>query len=739
MHLVIVKVYYFGIAESIIKNGFYIGDQKYVFFSASAGQIRTKKFVAVREDDLNQVWNTLTCGLSVEHINELGGVNINKYLAYLALCNSATDEWKSFNIDKCIVVNDFETCVDDIVDYIDDETYEITRTKMPVPIPHTDGCGMILPKLSKKNFMVRAPWVKGLLTPFPFDTFAKEHKQTKVRDIYGKEYDIIKDNIQVIFTKSQFKMWKYFDNWEEYRANFKLYGCSAGICNMEEDYIPNAKFNYQMLQTLHDLTDEELKEICSETNAKIKNLASDRNTMLKVFGATKQNTNKNAFQNCLMLYPELLQDPYTKETLRDLKKSIEKDARAGKIDIKGKYLFIIPDMYAFCEWLLLGIQEPEGLLKNKEVYAKPFPDATKLDCLRSPHLYMEHCVRWNVYGIRPELKKWFKTNGIYTSVHDNISKILMFDVDGDKSLVVSDETIIKAAERNIKNMDIVPLYYNMQKAGVTLINYHSMYEGMIAAYTGGNIGEISNSITKIWNSPAPDVEAIKILCLKNNETIDYAKTLYKSNTPPSWRKRLNSVKSKKTPCFFMYAKDKEEKQVELRGNSCVDRLYYIIKSPKFSFSKKSLGVFDYRVLMHNPLIEFDETAEKIIQKYCELTKHLVYRVTTTDGFVGNINYIMRDIKDELLNFGKSIEEVTDILVKYLFDTKDTRYKLSFWQCFGDIVYENVLRNSTSLGSLCQRCGKRFIKNSNRHVFCDDCRDDVYKEKAKERVRIFRNM
>lgn len=427
LHLVIIKVYFFGIAESIIKNGFYMNNQKYVFFSASAGQIRTKKFVAVREDDLRRVWNTLTCGLSIEHTNELGGVNINKYLAYLALCNSATDVWADFDIDRCIVVDDFETCVDDVVDYIDDTTYEITRTKMPVPIPHTDGCGMILPKLSKKNFMVRMPWVKGLLTPFPFDKFAKEYNSTKVCDIYGKEYDIIKDKIQIIFTKSQFKMWKYFDSWNEYCENFKRYGCSAGICNMEDDYVPNAKFNYQMLQTLHDLTDEELSEICSETNSKIKALASDRNTMLRVFGATKQNTQMNSFQKCLSLYPELLQDAYTKETLRDLKKSIEKEARAGKIDVKGKYLFLIPDMYAFCEWLFLGIEVPEGLLKNKEVYAKAFPDATKLDCLRSPHLYMEHCVRWNVCGIQPDLKKWFKTNGIYTSTHDNISKILMFD------------------------------------------------------------------------------------------------------------------------------------------------------------------------------------------------------------------------------------------------------------------------------------------------------------------------
>ena len=106
--ILIIKVYFYDVAESIVKNGFYMNGYKYKFFSASAGQIRTKKLVAVREDLLLKYWNALTAGLTVEKINKLGGMNINKYLAYLALCNSATDLWEDFNIDRCIVVDDFE-------------------------------------------------------------------------------------------------------------------------------------------------------------------------------------------------------------------------------------------------------------------------------------------------------------------------------------------------------------------------------------------------------------------------------------------------------------------------------------------------------------------------------------------------------------------------------------------------------------------------------------------------------
>jgi len=176
---------------------------KYVFFSSSAGQIRTKKLVAVREDLLNKYWNALTAGLTIEKINEQGGMNVNKFLAYLALCNSATDLWCDFNIDECIVVDDFETLVHGTVDFIDDKTYRIERQEMNIPITHTDGCGMILPELSTKNFMTRLPWVKGLLASFDFVKFIKDNNcDPVITDVYGDKHNILEENIKIIFTKS---------------------------------------------------------------------------------------------------------------------------------------------------------------------------------------------------------------------------------------------------------------------------------------------------------------------------------------------------------------------------------------------------------------------------------------------------------------------------------------------------------------------------------------------------------
>lgn len=523
--MVIVRVYYFGVAESIIKNGFWMNGEHYVFFSASAGQIRTKKFVAIQESKLKACMDTLTCGLSVELINAQGGININKYLAYLALCNSATEVWKDFNIDRCIVIDDFETAVPGLVDFIDEKNYSIRRQMMDVPITHTDGCGMILPSVSSKNFMVRAPWIKGLLSPFPFDQFIREANRRDpsvnhalIKDIYGKEHNVLTERIQVIFTKSQFKTAKYFPDFETYQANFKKYGCTAGKTNVEPGVIKRATINYQMLQTLTSMTDEELADICSTTNKALSRISSDRETMLRVLGAGPKTPNKGYFQKCLELYPEMLQDDHCKNVLREMKRGLETEARAGKLMIDGAYQFLIPDLYAACEHWFLGVENPQGLLDGNEVWTRQYPKAEKLDVLRSPHLYKEHAVRPNVFASKPHIRKWFNTNGIYTSTHSHISKVLQFDNDGDKALVVAEPTIIEVAERECA--DVTPLYYPMAKAAAEQITPDALHAGMVAAWTGGNIGSISNDITKIWNSPSPDEDVVKILCMENNFVID---------------------------------------------------------------------------------------------------------------------------------------------------------------------------------------------------------------------------
>ncbi|MFC8688173.1 hypothetical protein [Brevibacillus porteri] len=737
--LMVVQTYYFKVLEDIILNGYMYKNERYVCFTASAGQIRTKKTVFIKEAVFKRHFNSLTCGLSIDQINEQGGVNINKYLAYLALCNSATDEWTDFDISKAIVVDDMETTVRSVVDYIDDSTYEITRKEMDILISHTDGCGMMLPRMNKRSMMVRLPWIKGLLVPFPFDKFVREanrngdgNKYGVVTDIYGKQHDIIKDGIEVIFTKSQFKMYKYYHDWQSYKDNFVKYNCQAGKCNEEESILTNAKINYQMLQTLTDMTNDELEALSKKTKDSIINIGRDKETMLKVLGVVKANMNKNYLQQALEIYPELLSDTYSKEILKNVKRSMVRDARAAKIDIEGKYTFICPDLYAFCQWLILNEKHPSGLLENGQVSCRLYKDAPKLDCLRSPHLYLEHAVRNNV--ITKEMTRWFVTDGVYTSIHDPISKILMFDVDGDKGLVCADPLLIEIAERNMQ--DIVPLYYDMKVAGKSTITNSDIYNGLKAAYTGGNIGVISNNITKIWNSDNVNLDVIKWLCMENNFTIDYAKTLYKLKRPKDIGKQITQYTKKKVPHFFIYAKDKQSNEVEKSNDSVVNRLSKIIPNTRINFEAANLGKFNYKMLLSCNDIAIDND---IIALYTELdlNKHFIEIEANDRDFTGDNQFVYRDIRNQILELNSDVHYVVDVIVKYLYENKKSNHKTTLWSSFGDVIVSNLKKNLEERygenSIQCEVCFKRIEVTGNRKKYCDGCSEKIREKQNREKA------
>ncbi|MCU6710067.1 hypothetical protein M6D81_15325 [Paenibacillus sp. J5C_2022] len=734
--IIIVQTYFFNILEDLISFGFYHRGEKYICFTASAGQIRTKKTMFMKETVFQRHERSLMCGLTLDGINRNGGVNINKFLAYLALCNTATEQWKDFDIERVVVVDDMETPLRTKVDYIDDQSYDIKRMEMDLSITHTDGCGMILPKLSKKSFMLRMPWVKGLLVPFPFDKYIRElnlrtgMQWGTVRDIYGREVDLLKDKIAIILTRSQFKMWSFYSSWEAYKQAFTSNACQAGICNEEDDNVDDAKLNYQMLQTLTDMTDDELLELSRRSRETIANIGSDRDTMLRILGVSSKRRHKNYYQQALALYPELLNDTYSKQILKQVKKKLVKEARSGKVLIDGKYTYICPDLYAFCEYLIAGKKRPTGLLADGEVSCSLYSHNNRLDCLRSPHLYREHAVRSNV--VTKETKRWFITNGLYTSCHDPISKLLMFDHDGDKSLVCADPTLVHAAEQHMA--DIVPLYYDMAKAEARKLSSDTIYGGLKAAYTGGNIGTISNDITKIWNSASINLDVIKWLCMENNFTIDYAKTLYKLSRPQDKHSVISGYTTTKPPSFFQYAKDVPKEKVAPQNDSVMNRLAGLIQNPRLNFRAANLGQFDYRMLMKDWRVELNQA---IIEKYNEVDigKRYMEIVTPEDGYTGDDVLVYRHIREQFQELFENCDYVADVLVEYLYRYKASSYKTTLWSSFGDLLLGNLEQNlsdrSMTHQRLCEACGCRMEMASNRQKYCNVCRQEKDKIKKRE--------
>ena len=743
----VLEIFYYDIAQDLILNGFDYNGKHYVYFSSSAGQIRTKKAVFVEEEKYEQCKLKLMCGLTIDKINEKGGMNINKFLAYLALANSATDLWedvfdKEFDIDRTIVVDDFETMVKCKVDNIDYKTYEITPNVIQdIPIPHTDGCGMISSDYCKKNFMVRLPFIKGLLGSFDYKKFITENNcSSKITDIWGKEYDIFKDDIQIIFTKSQLKMYKFYDSWDEYKTYFKQYGCEAGICNMEEDHIPNAKINYQMLQTLYDATDAEIKDMCRIANNKIQSISDSLENALDFFGVNLDDediSRKDWFQKSLKIYPELITDPASKDDLRDLKNSMIKKYRGAKLDVIGKFTFVLPDLYAFCEWLFMGIKKPLGLLEDNEVFCRLYKNVEKLDCLRSPHLYIEHAIRKNVCNKKyrnQKISEWFNTDAIYTSTHDLISRILQFDVDGDRLLVLAQKKIIAIAERCMKNVN--PLYYEMKKANAEEINYQNIYNGLKLAFTGGRIGGISNDITKIWNSgeiTEESINAVRWLCMETNFTIDYAKTLFKPTRPDYVDAILKKYGRQKVPYFFQYAKDKkyhdneEESQCEKINNSVINKIVNEIKDNRNMFRPiKNLENINYLLLLKDKKdTYYNEQINKIFDISNKKYGNNVSFSKDDDTNKNNLYAIAIQVKDDLHAIESDDNKIINSLVTFLYKTPSTRKKKLLWYIYGEQLYSNLVDNVEEK-NICRQCGCRTDETLIRGK-CFKCRQEEIKK------------
>lgn len=780
--IICITISHYQIMNQLIENKFTWNNNSYRFFTSSAGQIRDKKCVFIREDIWDKYSKTLMCGLSLEVINAKGGMNVNKFLSYLALYNSGTEVLKGFDIDRAIVVDDFSTTLTKRkVDYIDRNTLDITVGKeMDITIEHSDGCGMILD--GDKSFQIRLPWVKGLMTPVDYigwidiyKTEIDESERYKTKDIYNKEWDLKKDNIKYIFSKSQFKMWKYYDSWDEYKQAFKDNNCKANYTNKEENKndFKKGRFNYQYWQTITDIKDEEIYNFTYPIAKRIHRAYIDIDEMLDILGVGKRNKNMNIEQQILSVYPELLKDAHYNKSLADKIATLKKDAKSGKFVVNSINTFLIPDVFAWCQYLFLGKDKVTGLLKDGEVSCKYFKE-DKLLLDRSPHLWKEHAIRKNV--VNDDTEKWFKTNGVYTSCHDVISKILMFDNDGDHASVCSDRILIDIIERNLKG--VLPLYYEMGVAGAEQINEKSICKSMQSAFKYGNIGQYSNKITRLWNSDKIEdktLELIKILTALNNFSIDSAKTLdmpyfgsrqderklikeaeelgleYVMPKNYNYKKdeyaNLLKIANGKVPYFFHFAKDKPKDSCADRNESTVNRICKNIESintnnDRYDFS--SLTRIYKRYLCSSKFKEIDLTAETSISLcilYNELdkTKNTLFRNAKNNSHeenevATNIYDICNKKFDEYLK-EKNITRLiaSDILVKYIFTDINHKNgkKTLLLQCFGDIILENL---NTHLGGtmICESCKKRTKKTSNRQKFCPSCEHEEIKKKDNER-------
>lgn len=271
---------------------------------------------------------------------------------------------------------------------------------------------------------------------------------------------------------------------------------------------------------------------------------------------------------------------------------------------------------------------------------------------------------------------------------------------------------------------IVPLAYNLKKAKAEQLSTESMYQGMAHAYTGGNIGPISNNITKVWNSGEigeEQLNVVKWLCFQNNAVIDYAKTLWLPEPPKEIADTIKSYTKAKVPDFFIYAKNKESHQVEKPNNSTMNRIAASIPDPKIRFSK-SISKFDYRMLM-NLDCDFSISGDSPVVKaydYWNVRQNLLSNNEETHEAQESL-YLYKRLKEEIIEMsGKDdIDYIVNTLVAYLYTMRKNSAKKVLWACFGDVILGNLRKNLKGKGKVCQVCGKRFMPKRVTQNYCSE--------------------
>lgn len=133
---------------------------------------------------------------------------------------------------------------------------------------------------------------------------------------------------------------------------------------------------------------------------------------------------------------------------------------------------------------------------------------------------------------------------------------------------------------------------------------------------------------------------------------------------------------------------------------------------------------DYIRLMD---MDIDELYSPDKLSKADLRQYLIYKKSVTN------------VKEKMSKFGYTNIEIADILVKYLYAIKESKYKDILWACYGDILLHNLERNITSRTKFvqCADCGEWYetsYKDNSVIYRCDRCYNKHRKERKLETQR-----
>ncbi len=603
------KVHY----QKIIKNGVFVNSFKFVRLWAGAGMLRKNVVNFVREDLKDKLVEILDNGRN----KEVPLVSA-KYSAYFSLNGSSSTPISFPRI-----------CV--IPDRIDERKTKVNfvygegKGEKIVPIKFNlfDGQGLMSSEYAEKIsreleldynlswVICRSSFVKGLLVNFDFKNFNYLNgNQKHITDIYGDKIEI--ENIDVILSESQFKLWDCYSSTQEYVNNCKknniLFGVSR-VSPSEKDEKKHVFSNYQFTQILREMSNEKIEKFCKPTVDYLNDLIgrSQEKMLLYMLGNNINNIDKDYFFDsiqddvvkALMINPEVKNDPHIIQKFNNSLSKTVREASMGKTLHSGNFSMMYSDIVAQAEHAL-GL-EVKGILKKGEYYSNFWNNRNvkEISGFRAPCVHNSESIILNLVN-NNKTEFWFENikNGVMFPI-DGVHTLKLGgqDWDGDIFMTTNDINYIDGLKE-----DDLPIYYAESKAKKEIVTDETLYKSDFGAFDG-RVGFVTNVSSSIWamlnkfevDSPEYIELSKRLIYLRREQgfCVDSCKGILVPPFPEHWVRYekqdyskseekqkeiefLNRCVCKKRPLFFinLYSTYNKKYRQEIKTYDAYSRMKY---------------------------------------------------------------------------------------------------------------------------------------------------------------------
>jgi hypothetical protein len=556
------------IRKYLYVNGFILNGIKYVFYKRGAGKAKNGYAFFIQEHMKDYLVNRSRLNISFSK-NEK--VDLTSLLAYESLVSSGIEFTITLDPKTEILL------IDDINGQKFKSMASITKevdgcihtSNEQIEIQNciTDGQALLDESIFKqynkkdKGFMLlRTDMFKSCAFNTKLSKWFKENNITELRDMFGNKYDSTK--VKLITTPNSLKFLKFShkvtggtksDGYNYWRNNIdNVFGVVK--CDKEGNFGSHNRTTYQLLNSIPNLTYEELLEITKLERDYVMLLKNDSSVFKHYLGYDLKKTqevmeglendnlvideNKDLLTALLMVNSDVQYTKKFKKMRSDLIANYIKNLKRGKIRLADtKYVTLFSNPY---EMLLASIGKfnNTSIMKGREIYCSAYDKNQDFCASRNPHINAGN-VMYTTNRYHEEYK-WFNFTDNICAINffdnDAPQRLQGADTDSDTFLLIPNHILTKKALYCEKNF---PTPINMIEGSSKKMKYNmSELQKLDIILSNNYIGKIVN-MSQIINSYMNDA-------ITKKESKEVMQELYNASSKLSSMSQIEIDKSKKS-------------------------------------------------------------------------------------------------------------------------------------------------------------------------------------------------